>query len=125
MAERVAFLGLGIMGRPMAANLARAGFRLTVSNRTRARADAFAREYDAQVAQTPAEAAAAADIVITMVVDAPDVEEVLFGAHGAAESLREGALLIDMSTIAPSATRRIAARLSSLGVAFLDAPVTG
>jgi len=126
MADRVALLGLGIMGRPMAANLAEAGFELTVWNRTRERAEAFAAAHPGVgVASSPLDAAADADIVITMVVDAPDVEHVLFGARGAAESLREGTLVIDMSTIAPTASRQIAERLRAQGIGFLDAPVTG
>src|SRR3954467_11175962 len=76
--ERVAFLGLGIMGAPMAANLARAGFELTVWNRTRPRAAEFVPEHEATVAESPAEAAAQADVTITMVPDGPEVEEVLF-----------------------------------------------
>jgi 3-hydroxyisobutyrate dehydrogenase len=126
MADRIAFLGLGIMGRPMAANLARAGFAVTAWNRTPDRAQSFAAEHPGvRVASTPVDAAADADIVITMVVDAPDVEQVLFGGRGAADGLREGALVIDMSTIAPTASRAIAKRLGARGVGFVDAPVTG
>jgi 3-hydroxyisobutyrate dehydrogenase len=126
MGDRLAFLGLGIMGRPMAANLARAGFPVTAWNRTRERAERFAAEHDGvRVASTPVDAAAGADVVITMVVDAPDVEQVLFGTNGAAEGLREGSLVVDMSTIAPSASRAIAERLRRAGIGFLDAPVTG
>lgn len=120
--KSVAFLGLGIMGSRMAANLVRAGFEVHAWNRTRARAEELE---GAIVAATPAEAAGAAGVAITMVVDAPQVEEVLFGPDGAAEGLPEGGLAIDMSTIAPSASRAIAERLRSGGVSFLDAPVTG
>jgi 3-hydroxyisobutyrate dehydrogenase-like beta-hydroxyacid dehydrogenase len=123
--ERVAFLGLGIMGSRMAANLARAGFDLTVWNRTREKAEALAAELGASVADTPSDAARGAQAVITMVVDGPEVEAVLLGEHGAAEAMAEGALAIDMSTIAPSASREIAARLAERGVRFLDAPVSG
>lgn len=118
---RIAFLGLGIMGSRMAANLAGAGFDVVVWNRTRVRAE----ETGLEVADSPAAAAAGADAVITMVVDAPEVEAVLFGPEGAAEGLREGALAIDMTTIAPSASAAIAERLRKRGVRFLDAPVTG
>lgn len=118
---RVAFLGLGIMGSRMAANLGRAGFGVVVWNRTRERADASG----LPVADTPAAAAEGADAVITMVVDAPDVEAVLFGPDGAAEGMRERALAIDMSTIPPSASQAIAERLRERGIRFLDAPVTG
>ena len=123
--ERVAFLGLGIMGNPMAANVARAGFELTVWNRTRERADAFAAahsEHGVRVADSPADAASGADAVISMVPDTPEVEEVLFAA---ADGLAEGALAIDMSTIAPTASRSIGERLAERGIGFLDAPVTG
>jgi 3-hydroxyisobutyrate dehydrogenase-like beta-hydroxyacid dehydrogenase len=115
----VAFCGLGIMGSRMAANLVAAGHAVTVWNRTRAKAEALA---GATVAGTPAEAAAAADVLITMLVDGPQVEEV---AAAAAEGARPGALFVDMTTIAPTAARRIGAHLEQRGVAFLDAPVTG
>ncbi len=123
--DKVAFLGLGIMGSRMAANLCRAGFEVHAWNRTRARAEELAAEHGAVIADTPAEAAAAAGIAITMVVDSPEVEAVLFGTDGAAEGLSEGGLAIDMSTIAPTASRAIADRLGERNVAFLDAPVTG
>ena len=127
--ERIAFLGLGIMGRPMAANLVKAGFQLTVWNRTRERADEFAAEHaDAKVrvASRPVSAVGAAHAVITMVPDAPEVEEVLFGPDGAAEGLSMVDLAIDMSTIRPSASRAIGERLRrERGAGFLDAPVTG
>ena len=123
--ERVAFVGLGIMGSRMAANLCRAGIEVHAWNRTRARAEELAEAHGATVADTPAQAAAAAGTVITMVVDAPQVEEVLFGPGGAAEGLADDGLAIDMSTIAPTASRAIAERLGDRGIAFLDAPVTG
>src|SRR6185503_10657279 len=123
--ERVAFLGLGIMGSRMAANHCRAGFEVHAWNRTRARAEELADAHGATVADTPAAAASAADLTITMVVDAPQVEEVLFGSDGAAGGLGEGGLVADMSTIAPTASREIAQRLGERGIAFLDAPVTG
>ena len=123
--RRVAFLGMGIMGSRMAANVARAGFELTVWNRTRERADRVGEATGARVAATPAEAAEGADAVITMVVDSPEVEAVLFGEQGAAGGLAGGALVIDMSTIAPKAVLEIAERLRGNGAAFLDAPVSG
>ena len=123
--DKVAFLGLGIMGSRMAANLCRAGVEVHAWNRTRARAEELAATHGAVVADTPAAAAAAAGIAITMVVDAPQVEQVLFGPDGAAEGLSAGGLVADMSTIAPSASRAIAERLAGPGVHFLDAPVTG
>jgi 3-hydroxyisobutyrate dehydrogenase-like beta-hydroxyacid dehydrogenase len=125
--ERIAFLGLGIMGRPMAANLVKAGFHLTVWNRTRERAEEFAAEHPGvRAAGTPAGAAAAAQLAITMVPDAPQVEEVLFGPSGAAEALSMVDVAVDMSTISPTASRAIAERLrDERGAGFLDAPVTG
>jgi 3-hydroxyisobutyrate dehydrogenase-like beta-hydroxyacid dehydrogenase len=116
--RRIAFCGMGIMGRPMARNLAEAGFEVTVWNRTRERAE----ETGLPVAATPAEAAAGADVTITMVVDSPQVEEVLFGDDGAAGGMGEGHVAVDMSTIAPTAARAIAERVP---VPFVDAPVTG
>jgi 3-hydroxyisobutyrate dehydrogenase-like beta-hydroxyacid dehydrogenase len=123
--ERVAFLGLGIMGEPMAANLAKAGFEVTVWNRTATKARDFAGAYGAHPAPSPAAAAEAADVTITMVPDGPQVEEVLFGDNGAAEGMRRGSLAIDMSTIAPTASVSIGERLAAEGIGFLDAPVTG
>jgi 3-hydroxyisobutyrate dehydrogenase-like beta-hydroxyacid dehydrogenase len=118
---RVAFLGLGIMGSRMARNLRSAGFDVVVWNRTRSRAE----ELGEPVAATPREAAEGADAAITMVVDAPEVESVLLGDDGAVEGLAPGALVIDMSTIPPTASRAIADRLAERGIGFLDAPVTG
>jgi 3-hydroxyisobutyrate dehydrogenase-like beta-hydroxyacid dehydrogenase len=116
--RRIAFLGMGIMGAPMAKNVAAAGFEVTVWNRTRSRAE----ETGLPVADTPAAASAAADVTITMVVDSPQVEEVLFGENGGSEGMRDGHVAVDMSTIAPTAARSLGERLS---VPFLDAPVTG
>ena len=123
--ERVAFLGLGIMGWPQAANLARAGFDVIVWNRSRERAENFATEFESQTARSPAEAAAAADITITMVPDVPQVEQVLFGRDGALDGLRQGGLVIDMSTISPTASVAIGERLRTEGIGFVDAPVSG
>lgn len=122
--ERVAFLGLGTMGAAMAANLARAGFALTVWNRTQGRAPELI-ELGAKVAATPAQAAAAADLVVVCVSDTPDVEAVLFGADGVAEGARPGTLVIDCSTIAPSGAWDFAARLHQRDLAMIDAPVSG
>lgn len=125
-ADAVAFCGLGIMGRPMAANVARAGIEVVAWNRTRARAEELASEHaGVSVADSPAAAAAAAGTVITMVPDTPEVESVLLGPEGAAEGLPDGGLAIDMSTIAPTASRSIGKRLNDRGIEFLDAPVTG
>ena len=123
--ERVGFIGLGIMGSRMAANLRAAGYELTVFNRTRERAETFASEHGADVADTPAAVGAASDVVITMVVDGPQVEAVLLGDDGVLAGAAEGTLCVDMSTIAPAKTRAIGAALDERGIGFVDAPVTG
>jgi 3-hydroxyisobutyrate dehydrogenase-like beta-hydroxyacid dehydrogenase len=121
----VAFLGLGIMGSRMAANLVRAGHELRVWTRTADKAQAFAAEHRAHAAATPAEAADGADVVISMVVDGPQVAAVLTGPDGAGAGAAPGTLAVDMSTIGPQAAREIAAALHERGVRFVDAPVTG
>lgn len=121
---RVGFCGLGTMGAAMAANVAAAGFPLTVWNRTPGRAGA-AVAAGAVEAVGPAAVAAASDVVVVCVSDTPDVEAVLFGEGGLAKGLAEGALVIDCSTISPGATREFAARLADAGVGLVDAPVSG
>jgi 3-hydroxyisobutyrate dehydrogenase len=123
--ERIGFVGLGIMGSRMAANLRRAGYELTVCNRTRERAEAWAAEHGGTVVGTPAEVGAASDIVITMVVDGAQVAEVLLGEEGVASRAAAATLCVDMSTIAPADSRRIAAALAERELGFVDAPVTG
>ena len=123
--ERVGFIGLGIMGSRMAANLAAAGYELTVWNRTAATAEAFGAEHGVSVATTPAELAAVSDVVIKIVVDGEQVEEILFGEHGIVAGARAGTLCIDMSTISPEMTRSLGERLGEHGIGFIDAPVTG
>jgi len=120
----VGFCGLGTMGAAMAANVARAGFPLTVWNRTPGRAEAPLAA-GATEATSPATAAAASDVVVICVSDTPDVEAVLFGQGGLTGGLAQGALVIDCSTIAPAATREFAERLAESGVGFVDAPVSG
>ncbi len=124
MTERIAFLGIGLMGTPMATNLLKAGFALTAWNRTPAKAEALAGQ-GAQIAENAAAAVRDADIVITMLTNGPAVEEVLFGAGNAAAAIRKGALAIDMSSILPATARVHAERLAKLGIAHLDAPVSG
>jgi 3-hydroxyisobutyrate dehydrogenase len=124
MTERIGFIGLGIMGGGMARNILKAGFGLRVWNRTAARAEAIA-EAGAALGASPADVAAHSDIIITCVSDTPDVEAVLLGERGVIQGAREGALVIDMSTISPQATRAVGARLAERGVAMLDAPVSG
>ncbi len=117
---RVAFLGLGIMGRPMAANLVKGGHQVTVWNRTPGK-----QVEGAQSAGSPAEAARGAEVVWMCVSDTEAVENLLFGPQGAEESLAEGMIVVDSSTISPSATRRFAERVRARGVQYVDAPVTG
>jgi 3-hydroxyisobutyrate dehydrogenase-like beta-hydroxyacid dehydrogenase len=123
--QRIAFVGLGIMGAPMARNLLEAGFDVTVYTRTSEKAERFAAEQGAQAAGTPAEAAGRAEVFVTMVPDQAQVEEVLFGADGAADALPQGALVIDMSTISPTASRAIGERLAESGLDYVEAPVSG
>jgi 3-hydroxyisobutyrate dehydrogenase-like beta-hydroxyacid dehydrogenase len=123
--ERIGFLGLGIMGSRMAANVSRAGFPLTVWTHSPGKAARWASEHDAAVADTPAQVARESDIVVSMVVDGGQVASILTGPGGVIEAARPGLLCVDMSTIAPPDTRRIAAALAAAGVAMLDAPVTG
>lgn len=121
---RVGFVGLGTMGGAMAANAARAGFEVSAWNRTPGRAGDL-EELGVQLRESPAAVAAASDVVITIVSDTPDVEAVLFGAAGIAEGAPAGSLVVDMSTISPSATRQFAERLALRGVSMLDGPVSG
>jgi 3-hydroxyisobutyrate dehydrogenase len=124
--ERVGFVGTGIMGAPMARNALKAGFTVTVTNRTPARAEPLAKD-GATVVKTPREVAQRSDVVVTMVPNTPDVENAVFGADGVAAGARDGLLLIDMSTISPAATREFAARAAKNRPPFrtLDAPVSG
>lgn len=119
-----AFLGLGAIGAPMARHLARQG-PLTVWNRTRPRAEEFARRYGAKAAATPRDAAAQADTVVTCLPTSREVEALLDGPDGLLAGLRAGALLLDCTSGDPASSRRIAGRLAAQGVAFADAPVSG
>ncbi len=125
VSERIAFLGLGIMGSRMAANLAKAGFELTVWNRTEARTQEFCEQHHAKPAASPAQAAANSEIIVTMVVDGAQVAQILLGEEGAVTAAAEGTLCIDCSTIGPMATREIGAALGERGLRMVDAPVTG
>ncbi len=124
MKERIGFIGLGIMGRGMADNLMRAGFDITVWNRTAERMTPFV-ERGATAAASPKAVAEASDIIITCVSDTPDVEAVLLGAAGVIHGAAAGALVIDMSTINPVNTVDIARQLNAKGIAMLDAPISG
>jgi 3-hydroxyisobutyrate dehydrogenase len=122
--ERIGFIGLGIMGRGMARNILKAGFPLRVWNRTASRMDELAAE-GAGPASSPGDLAFHSDIIITCVSDTPDVEQVLLGEGGVIHGARPGSLVIDMSTISPRATQRIAAQLAERHIHMLDAPVSG
>lgn len=124
MAERIGFIGLGIMGQGMTMNLLKAGFPLTVWNRTAGKMDKLLAA-GAVAGKSPADVAAKSDIIITCVSDTPDVQQVILGEQGIAEGAKTGALVIDMSTISPGATREIAAALAEKGIGMLDAPVSG
>ena len=121
---KIAFLGIGLMGAPMARNLLAGGFKVTVWNRDSAKAQALAAA-GAKVAPSPAAAAKGAGTVITMLASGPVVETVMFGPNGVAESLAKGALVIDMSSSPPEMARDHAKRLAAKGVDYLDAPVSG
>ena len=120
----IGFIGLGVMGRPMAEHLVRAGHEVTVHNRSQGPVRALV-EAGAKAAASAAEAADGADVVITMVPDSPDVEAVVLGEQGVLETAGEGLLLIDMSTIRPDTARTVAEAAAARGVRFLDAPVSG
>ena len=124
MSERVGFVGLGIMGAGMAANLVRAGFDVVVYNRTAARTEPLVAA-GAEAADSPRAVAERCPVVFTCVSDTPDVEQVLFGDEGIVHGIREGALVVDASTVSPEATRGWAAQLADKGVGFLDAPISG
>jgi 2-hydroxy-3-oxopropionate reductase len=125
MADAVGFIGLGIMGRPMAKNLMEAGYELVVHNRSPEKAEELAEEGDATAAGSPREVAEACDIVITMLPDSPDVEAVVAGEDGVLEGIRDGALLVDMSTISPVVTEELSGKVRERGASMLDAPVSG
>jgi 2-hydroxy-3-oxopropionate reductase len=120
---KVGFIGLGIMGAPMALNLMKAGHQLFVSSRSKIPA-AFA-EQGATVCTNATEVAKRADIIVTMVPDTPHVEDVLFGEHGVAKGLNPGKTVVDMSSISPMATKQFAQKINALGCDYLDAPVSG
>jgi 2-hydroxy-3-oxopropionate reductase len=124
MAERVGFIGLGIMGRPMAKNLMDAGYDLTVHNRSPQKAQELG-EQGATVAESPRGVAHDSDIVVTMLPDSPQVREVVTGEDGVLEGINEGSLIVDMSTISPVVTEEIAEAVKEKGASMLDAPVSG
>ena len=125
---RVGYVGLGIMGRPMAGHLLSAGYPMTVFNRTRAKTDSLAAA-GARVADSPRAVAEASDIIFTNVTDSPDLEAVVLGEtdepQGVIDGARPGSIVVDNSTVAPATAKKVAAILQAKGVHFLDAPVTG
>ena len=124
MPERVGFIGLGIMGQGMARNLLKAGFPLTVWNRTASKMDPLV-EAGAKASQNPADVAANSEIIVVCVSDTPDVEAVITGPQGILEGAKAGSLVIDCSTISPSVTRELAQTLAQHQIAMLDAPISG
>jgi 2-hydroxy-3-oxopropionate reductase len=124
VAEHIGFIGLGVMGKPMAKHLMSAGHHLTVHNRSRGPVDELMAA-GANGAASPAEVARASTVVITMVPDTPDVEQVVAGAKGVLSGLQKGAVVIDMSSISPVATERLAKLVGDAGGSMLDAPVSG
>lgn len=126
MAEKIGFIGLGIMGKPMVRNLAKAGYELVVYNRSQGSTDEIAGEVtEATAAESPREVADQVSTVILMLPDSPDVDDVVFGKNGVLEGLNDGDLLIDMSTIAPATARSVAEAAAKRGAKALDAPVSG
>ena len=124
MAETIGFIGLGVMGKPMAGHLVKAGYRLVVHNRSRGAVDELVAA-GATAAASPAEVARAATVVITMLPDTPDVERVLTGPDGVLSAIQKDAIVIDMSSISPVATERLAKAVAEKGASMLDAPVSG
>ena len=124
MAQKIGFVGLGIMGKPQALNLIKGGYQVAVYAR-RAESMQPLKEAGAISCTSPQEVAAQCDVVITMVADTPDVEQVIFGDNGIALGAKSGAVVIDMSTISPVATKSMAKRLAAKGVDMIDAPVSG
>jgi 2-hydroxy-3-oxopropionate reductase len=124
VSERIGFIGLGIMGRPMAGHLVDAGYAVTVWNRTPSKMAALV-ERGAAAAESPRDVASRSDITITMVSDTPDALEVILGPQGVVHGVRPGSIVVDMSTISPVATREIARKLAERGAEMLDAPVSG
>jgi 3-hydroxyisobutyrate dehydrogenase-like beta-hydroxyacid dehydrogenase len=124
MTDRIGFIGLGLMGKPMVLNLLKKGFPVAAHSRSTPPVDAVVAA-GATAASSPADVAAQADVIITMVPDSPDVRLVLEGPKGVFETIRPGSVVVDMSTIAPAVAREMAGKAAGRGVAMLDAPVSG
>jgi 2-hydroxy-3-oxopropionate reductase len=125
MAEKVGFIGLGIMGKPMARNLMEAGYDLVLYNRTIEKAEELAQGGGAEVARSPREVAENSETIVTMLPDSPDVRDVVVREDGVLAGIKEGGLLVDMSTISPVVTEELAAMVKERGASMLDAPVSG
>lgn len=125
MRPKVAFIGMGVMGFPMAGHLAQAGYDVAVYNRTAAKAERWAKQYQGSFALTPHEAAAGAEVVITCVGNDTDLEQLFLSEQGLGNVLRSGVVCVDHTTASADISERISARLATLGVDFLDAPVSG
>ena len=125
MSMKVAFIGLGVMGYPMAGHLANAGHSVTVYNRTTAKAQKWVSEYQGEYAETPSEAAKGADIVFMCVGNDDDLRSVVYGEQGVLASMHEGSYLVDHTTTSAEVAREVAAQAKLQGIAFLDAPVSG
>lgn len=126
MAERIGFIGIGIMGKPMCRNLVKAGYELVIHNRSQVNVDELCGESDkVSRANTPREVAEQTDLIITMLPDSPDVKQVVFGDNGLLEAMVPGKLLVDMSTIAPATAIEVNDALVERGSSALDAPVSG
>ena len=121
---KVGFIGLGLMGNPMAKNIYKAGFPLSVYNRTPSKVAEF-KKLGVSVAKTPKDLAEKSDVIITMVTSGKDVESVLFGKDGVVQGANEGLVVIDMSTIGPTYAKKIAQKLKKYHIEFIDSPVTG
>lgn len=122
--EKIGFIGLGIMGKPMALNLLKAGFKVIAYNRTKEKVNAIV-DAGGEEGLSPREVAENSDIIITIVSDSPDVEDVILGENGIIKGIKAGSVVIDMSTISPSVTKEIATKLNEINVEMLDAPVSG
>lgn len=121
---KIGFIGLGLMGNPQAKNILKAGFSLSIYNRTKAKTKEF-EKLGVKIFDSPKDLASNVDVLITMVTGPKDVEEVIFSKNGVVKGAKKGLVIIDMSTIGPSATQKIAKKLEKSGIDFLDAPVTG
>ena len=125
MTQRVAFLGLGVMGYPMAGHLAKAGYAVTVYNRTHAKAEKWAAEFDGSSAKTPEDAVNDADFVMSCVGNDDDLRAICLGQNGAFAGMKEGAVFVDHTTVSAKVTRELYAVAQGQNISFIDAPISG